>query len=159
MDIITNRCICVLLYLRGIIPDDVITIIIMFMMMENPKIKTYVSGENIFVLKNGHMYVGKITNDDDIYLNKSTFKNVKSIYFSGDAGEYEIIYDVKMSGEFIKSKCGIGYEICLSKELFLFAKGSNFCGQLGLGDFVKRTTFERINLPHVIKFWSGFDNS
>ena len=128
-------------------------------MMLHSKMKTYLHGDTIIVLKNGDLYEGKLTYDDHIQLNKTKYKNVKSIYYNDYFRKVRLTYDAKRSDDIVKRKIHQGYEIYLTKEKYIFSVGINDVGQLGLGDNIQRMKPERISLPNVIKFWNGIDNS
>lgn len=158
MNITTSTCVQILSCFRDTFPNDIIKIIIM-MVLETLKVKMYMNGYNIVIVKDGYLYTNKLTRSNIINLNKTKHKHVKLIHFADTFGNYEVLHNVDISSDVVKIKSGTGYVISLSKEGFLFSKGANGFGQLGLDDYVDRTTFERIKLSNVAKFWCGTNNN
>ena len=153
MNLIKKTCTCALFCLNNKLPKEIIEIIIK--MMLTSKIKPYLNGNKIIVIKDGLIYENNLTDDHDIYLNRSNHKNVRSILFPESFSTYEI----DIPNRNIKIKYGMGFGMYLTKEGLLFSKGTNYCGQLGWNDVKESDAYGKINLPKVIKFWCGIDNS
>ena len=166
-----NACVHTILCLKNILLNDIIKIIITIM-MKIPNIKPYSFSGNIVIIKNRCVYDNKCAtkikmnkatydklSDDkcDIQLNRTCYRNVKSIHFP-DIYQYKVKFDVKNQDDIVKMKRCCRAKFYLSKEGFMFSKGDNLFRCLGLGDNKRRTKYERINLSNVTKFWCGRNN-
>ena len=160
MEQLFNTCVYVLFWIKYA-QADLRSKIIMNML---PKIKIYQNNNLIVMIKDGIVYEGNMEKNDTIKMNKTIHENVKSICF--DPPRYNNVYsctnyasthkkEIIPMHDIIKLKCNKTFTLALTKSKYLFAKGYNFTGQLGLGDDINRITFEKINLPNVINFWIG----